>query len=607
MGPGHLHLAGRGRDDPVDRRAHRLRRPALAGPVGARRHRRADRRAVRARPASPSSSPSPPGSCSPSPSAASSPCPALRTRGVNLAVVTLGLGFTVSEVVFANNQYVGGGLEGGTPIGRVKLFGIAVDAFGHPHRWALVSLVAFVGDRPRRGQPPAVADRAPAHRGAHQRAGRGVARHQRRGREALRLRGGGRHRRGGRHPHRLPVPAHPVRHVQRVRVDQRGRLRRDRRPRLRARGRVRRPQRRGRPRHQAARGPRRPGRLGRGRRRGPGDRHPVAHQNGIADVVDARGPAARPTGCGSPPGRARSTLPEAAAEAVPPATLAVEGLTVRFGSVVAVHDVSFEVRPGEVVGLIGPNGAGKTTVIDAVTGFVRPAARHRSRSTAARSTGSAPPGGRTSACAGRSSRSSCSTTSTSRATSAPGPSRAPRRRRGWATCCGRAGTPSAPRRSPPSGASTCRRPRRPARGAVLREAPPGGHRAGGGVGTVGRPARRAGRRPRRDREPRAGRPHPAAGARAAHGHPPGRARRPARDVDLRPHRVHRLRPGHRLGHSRRGAGRRRGSWPPTWAPTRQTRAVVGERRTSQRRWPSDRDSAMATGGEPGLGRRRRSA
>ena len=55
---------------------------------------------------------------------------------------------------------------------------------------------------------------------------------------------------------------------------------------------------------------------------------------------------------------------------MPGATLSITGLTVRFGSVVAVHDVSLEVRPGEVVGLIGPNGAGKTTLIDAVTGFV---------------------------------------------------------------------------------------------------------------------------------------------------------------------------------------------------------------------------------------------
>jgi sulfate-transporting ATPase len=56
------------------------------------------------------------------------------------------------------------------------------------------------------------------------------------------------------------------------------------------------------------------------------------------------------------------------------ATLEVRDLVVRFGAVTAVDGVSFTVRPGEVLGLIGPNGAGKTTIIDAVTGFVRPAA-----------------------------------------------------------------------------------------------------------------------------------------------------------------------------------------------------------------------------------------
>src|SRR4029450_8095542 len=57
-----------------------------------------------------------------------------------------------------------------------------------------------------------------------------------------------------------------------------------------------------------------------------------------------------------------------------PTRLEIEELTVRFGNVVAADGVSFDVKPGEVVGLIGPNGAGKTTVIDAVTGFTKPSA-----------------------------------------------------------------------------------------------------------------------------------------------------------------------------------------------------------------------------------------
>jgi sulfate-transporting ATPase len=54
--------------------------------------------------------------------------------------------------------------------------------------------------------------------------------------------------------------------------------------------------------------------------------------------------------------------------------LTVTELTVRFGGVTAVENLSLFVRPGEVVGLIGPNGAGKTTVIDAIGGYVKPAA-----------------------------------------------------------------------------------------------------------------------------------------------------------------------------------------------------------------------------------------
>src|SRR5262249_34131953 len=47
--------------------------------------------------------------------------------------------------------------------------------------------------------------------------------------------------------------------------------------------------------------------------------------------------------------------------------LAVEGVTVRYGGIVAVKDASFSVAPGEVVGVIGPHGAGKTPLINALT------------------------------------------------------------------------------------------------------------------------------------------------------------------------------------------------------------------------------------------------
>jgi ABC-type branched-subunit amino acid transport system ATPase component/branched-subunit amino acid ABC-type transport system permease component len=57
-------------------------------------------------------------------------------------------------------------------------------------------------------------------------------------------------------------------------------------------------------------------------------------------------------------------------------SLRVDELTVRFGGVAAVDAVSLEIRPGEVLGIIGPNGAGKTTLLDAITGFVDVADGH---------------------------------------------------------------------------------------------------------------------------------------------------------------------------------------------------------------------------------------
>jgi ABC-2 type transport system ATP-binding protein len=52
--------------------------------------------------------------------------------------------------------------------------------------------------------------------------------------------------------------------------------------------------------------------------------------------------------------------------------LEVRGLHKRYGDLIAVHEVSFEARPGEMVGLLGPNGAGKTTTVSMIAGLLKP-------------------------------------------------------------------------------------------------------------------------------------------------------------------------------------------------------------------------------------------
>jgi branched-chain amino acid transport system permease protein len=56
--------------------------------------------------------------------------------------------------------------------------------------------------------------------------------------------------------------------------------------------------------------------------------------------------------------------------------LAIAGATRRFGGLIAVNDVSFEISAGEILGLIGPNGAGKTTMFNLITGALAPDRGH---------------------------------------------------------------------------------------------------------------------------------------------------------------------------------------------------------------------------------------
>jgi branched-chain amino acid transport system ATP-binding protein len=52
--------------------------------------------------------------------------------------------------------------------------------------------------------------------------------------------------------------------------------------------------------------------------------------------------------------------------------LSIQNVSKRFGGLMAVSEVSFDVAPGEIVGLIGPNGAGKTTLFNLISGYLPP-------------------------------------------------------------------------------------------------------------------------------------------------------------------------------------------------------------------------------------------
>jgi sulfate-transporting ATPase len=294
--------------------------------------------------------------------------PALRTRGVNLAVVTLALGFLVSEVVFANPNYLGRSLDGGTRIGRVKLFGMKVDAFNHPHAWAAVNLVVFVLlallvanlRRSRTGRRLIAVrtnERAAASLGISV---FGVKLYAFAVSSALAATAG--ILVGFRGQIITYTDFNVFSSINSLGNAVIGGL-----------GYV----------LGAVFGA--PNAIG-----GIGTRIIqdwlnlngwdliigslilfvilIVYQNGVADLV-TRDRSVWETLHLVGRRQERVPLPAADVEPVPGATLTISGVSVRFGAVLAVDEVTMEVRPGEVVGLIGPNGAGKTTLIDAVTGF----------------------------------------------------------------------------------------------------------------------------------------------------------------------------------------------------------------------------------------------
>lgn len=91
-----------------------------------------------------------------------------------------------------------------------------------------------------------------------------------------------------------------------------------------------------------------------------------------ADAANARPvDRAAPTGNGTA-GEVTPATPVSDAERSGEVLLVVDNVTLRFGGVVALNEVSFSLRKGEIFGLIGPNGAGKTTCFNAMTGVYRP-------------------------------------------------------------------------------------------------------------------------------------------------------------------------------------------------------------------------------------------
>jgi ABC-type branched-subunit amino acid transport system ATPase component/branched-subunit amino acid ABC-type transport system permease component len=302
--------------------------------------------------------------------------PAVRTRGVNLAIVTLGLGLAVQNIVFSNSEWNGG--LGGTIMGRQELFGISIDRVEHPETYALVCLVCFVvaalvvanvrrGRVGRRLIAVRTNERAAAALGvnvvgaklyafglASALAALGGILYAFRSRSAdfatwsfgtdsivlvgLAVIGGIGFTIGSVFGATLAVGAVGAAIASEFLSDV---------------------------------------------------EDYITLIGGVVLIAillsDPDGLASQNTALGHRllafvrRGVAKpiAAAPEPAGEAarrVEPRALHVDDLSVHFGGVVALDGLTLDVVPGKVLGLIGPNGAGKTTAIDAITGFVRPAA-----------------------------------------------------------------------------------------------------------------------------------------------------------------------------------------------------------------------------------------
>ena len=55
-----------------------------------------------------------------------------------------------------------------------------------------------------------------------------------------------------------------------------------------------------------------------------------------------------------------------------PSVMEMRNITLRFGGVTAIHDISFDIREGEIRAIIGPNGAGKSSMLNVINGFYHP-------------------------------------------------------------------------------------------------------------------------------------------------------------------------------------------------------------------------------------------